>query len=305
MTLLQYTSTSRYLKHTHSLHITHHRLSHRASDKLFADAEHEESGSRNASSNSQKLNVLEQQHENWTGDERIQDAVLRMLVDKYKPLRGPSIITAEEKLKRSLPKVSSSSASTIGVDDDPGDTITTTSSTSTTCQNVRLKPQSGSWANEPLLPSNPAHKPWDTKFKAPSDSGALNIKLAQLPPPQTSVPGGVTGYGAPGRLGGLGQGSTDERLVRKEKEGMKKVQQSGRLSQALESTLDYRLGIKNGQKQMMMQPGKPKPVSVKGWNSLVEERIEVSRALNAISRSGCVEFDLICRNHGPLEFSRM
>ena len=35
----------------------------------------------------------------WTGDESIQDAVLRMLVDKYKPLRAGTIRTAEDKLK--------------------------------------------------------------------------------------------------------------------------------------------------------------------------------------------------------------
>ncbi|KXN82404.1 hypothetical protein AN958_02588 [Leucoagaricus sp. SymC.cos] len=58
---------------------------------------------------------------------------------------------------------------------------------------------------------------------------------------------------------------------------MKKVQQVGRLSQALESTLDYKLGIKNGV-QRQMQARRPNPVSVKGWNGLVEERIEKAKA---------------------------
>ena len=43
-----------------------------ASDKLFADAEREESDSQSC----QKLDALVQQQENWTGEERIQDAVL-------------------------------------------------------------------------------------------------------------------------------------------------------------------------------------------------------------------------------------
>lgn len=226
----------RKLSHTHK---------HSASDKLFADAAREESeGTSQGPSKSQKLNVLEQEHENWTGDENIKDAVLRMLVDKYKPLRGPTIVTAEQKLKQAPPKVWSSSSG-----------VTSTSS-------GYLKPHSGSWAGVPLLPSSETHKPWETTFKAPTEGGPVNIKTAQMPSPSLQV-----------SANGLsGSGSLDERLVRKEKEKMKKAQQVGRLSQALESTLDYKLGIKHGQ----MPAGRPNPVSVKGWNSLIEERIEVS-----------------------------
>jgi hypothetical protein len=96
----------------------------------------------------------------------------------------------------------------------------------------------------------------------------VNIKLGNLVSPSTSKLGlGIGG------MGGLsGSASLDERLVKKEKEKMKKAQQIGRLSQALESTLDYRVGIKHGKGPI----GRPNPVSMKGWNSFIEERIEVS-----------------------------
>lgn len=229
-----------------------------ASDKLFADAEREESDSQNC----QKLDALVQQQENWTGEERIQDAVLRMLVDKYKPLRGSNIFTAEEKLKKNPPQVRS--ASVTGTVDDSHYEDTSTISTA-----PYLRPTLGSWAKEPLLPSNPTHKPWETTFKPPSDDGVSNIKVGRIPHASVS-----SSYCVPGGLGRLGQGSLDKKLEKKEK--MKKTQQVERLSQALESTLDYRLGIKMGEQKHLVQTGKPNPVTLKGWNSIIEEKIEVS-----------------------------
>jgi hypothetical protein len=70
---------------------------HHASCKLFADAEHEE---RTGTHRGAKL-----EQPNWTGDESMEDAVLRMLVDKYKPLRTGTIRTAEEKMHRAPPRI--------------------------------------------------------------------------------------------------------------------------------------------------------------------------------------------------------
>jgi hypothetical protein len=74
------------------------------SAKLFSDAKQEDfDGNASTRPKSAYLKTLESQaqHANWDGDERIQDAVLRMLVDKYKPLRstGNAIESADEKLK--------------------------------------------------------------------------------------------------------------------------------------------------------------------------------------------------------------
>ncbi|KAG9074427.1 hypothetical protein FS749_014014, partial [Ceratobasidium sp. UAMH 11750] len=75
-----------------------------ASAKLFADAEAEEREEAQRRSKPSQADILMNKHENWDGDERIQDTVLRMLMDKYKPLRTGQIQTADEKLKASLPQ---------------------------------------------------------------------------------------------------------------------------------------------------------------------------------------------------------
>lgn len=210
-----------------------------ASAKLFADAQREEAESEQhvestSTSRSSQLPFLENQHENWTGDESIQDSVLRMLMDKYKPLRTGSIQSADQKLKGAPPPVVSSTHPIVS---------------------VSFKPSTGSW-DEPLLPSIPGHRPWLTQFKAPSHD-VSSIKLAQMPPPisvrpPTSLP-------------------IDERAKKLERENRKRTQQAGRLAQAKESTLDYRLGIKETRGRTL----RPNPVSVKGWTTLIEDKIEV------------------------------
>ena len=54
----------------------------------------------------------------------------------------------------------------------------------------------------------------------------------------------------------------------------KRMQQGVRLSQARESTLDYRLGLKGAAAEQVRRPN---PATLKGWASLVEDRIEVRR----------------------------
>jgi DnaJ family protein C protein 28 len=163
----------------------------------------------------------------------MQDAVLRMLVDKYKPLRSGTIQTAEQKLKLTPPSVSSSVSS---------GTVT------------RLTvPATGSWATKPLLPSSPDHRPWHTEFRAPSHATS-SIKEAYIPPaparPAKSIP-------------------IDDAARRKERETKRKAEYVGRLTRAKESTLDYRLGIRNS-------IGRLHPASLKGWANLVEDKIEVN-----------------------------
>ncbi|KAG8865396.1 hypothetical protein FRB96_000286 [Tulasnella sp. 330] len=74
-----------------------------ASARLFADAADEEGSSPATpgalSPSGSRTFQSARQEPNWDGDERVQDTVLRMLVDKYKPLRTHVIRTADEKLK--------------------------------------------------------------------------------------------------------------------------------------------------------------------------------------------------------------
>ncbi|KAG6838380.1 hypothetical protein H0H93_006908, partial [Arthromyces matolae] len=65
--------------HPHRSQLCHciNRHSHTtASDKLFADAAREEAEARPRHRKSSRLTAIENEHENWDGDERIEDAVL-------------------------------------------------------------------------------------------------------------------------------------------------------------------------------------------------------------------------------------
>ncbi|KAG5649894.1 hypothetical protein H0H81_001627 [Sphagnurus paluster] len=216
--------------------IPHRNASSSASDKLFADAVLEESNSSESSKKSSRLTVLENEHENWDGEERMQDAVLRMLIDKYKPLRTGTIQSAEQKLKLTPPRVR------------PLSQVIVTPTT----------PMTGSWATEPLLPSKKDHQPWHTTFKA-SVHETSSIKHALLPP----LPAQPQAKPSP----------IDDRARRKQKEERKRNEHAGRLVNAREATLDYRLGIRGAGGA----GGQANPVSLKGWTSLVEDKIEKAR----------------------------
>ncbi|KAL4081508.1 hypothetical protein V8B97DRAFT_1863572 [Scleroderma yunnanense] len=218
----------------HNVHYSaasHQEGGQSSSAKLFQDAAQEEAAEAPASSGS-RLSQAQDRHENRTGEESVQDAVLRMLIDKYKPLRTGIIRTADEKLKDAPPQVSS------GMTHQPGSTRT--------------------WkeiANEPLLPAVEGHKPWHTTFKAPSHT-STSIKLGNIRPST-----------------GNGSVAIDDRTTRgTEREPIKRKEQASRLTRARESTLDYWLGVRCGSDVRSAQVN---PISLKGWQSLVEDRIEV------------------------------
>ncbi|KIM76339.1 hypothetical protein PILCRDRAFT_77840 [Piloderma croceum F 1598] len=206
------------------------------SGKLFADAvleEAEDHANNNASKS--HLQFLENQHVNWDGEERMEDAVLRMLVDKYKPLRGGTIRTAEEKLKQTSLSVRLDTTSTNAAKDRQSD-----------------------WANQTILPAIEGHKPWLTTYKVPSHA-ATSIRTGRYPPASARS---------------SGASSVDDRTRRKEIELKKREKVVGRLTKAKESTLDYRLGINRAEAPKQIRPN---PISLRGWTSLIEDKIEVSR----------------------------
>jgi DnaJ family protein C protein 28 len=194
---------------------------HRASSQLWDDAARED---EEESVSSMKPPTPQDQHPNWTGEESIKDAVLRMLVDKYKPLRGGIIRSAEEKLRDSSPPVISSSLTS---------------------------PNPTDWAKKPLLPAVEGHKPWHTTYKVPSAPTSVKTgRLASFAPDSSS------------------RKPSDEHGRKPQIEQRKRELKIERLTKAVESTLDYKLGIKDvGSRRV-------NPVSLKGWNSLVEEKIE-------------------------------
>ncbi len=128
----------------------------RASAKLFADAEKEERQEGSDTAKLSRQSRVEQHHPNLDGDERIEDAVLRMLVDKYKPLRTGRIQSAEEKIRQNPPRVASAF-------NDLGSSSTSMNPSAPAA--VKLEPTSGSWATEALLPSKEGHQPWHTPIQ--------------------------------------------------------------------------------------------------------------------------------------------
>ena len=123
---------------------------------------------------------------------------------------------------------------------------------------------------EPILPGIPGHQPWHTTFTVPSHATS-NVRYGNIPPPKPFQPGSSASL------------PLDDKARRKERETKRRMQQGVRLSQARESTLDYRLGIKGAAAEQFRRPN---PVSMKGWASLVEDRIEVrSVALDLMLRS--------------------
>lgn len=203
------------------------------SAKLFADAAREEAEERpNPSLRKSNLPFLENKHTNWDGEERMEDAILRMLVDKYKPLRGGTIRTAEEKLKQTPPPVH--------------------------LETTEANFNSAHWANEPILPAVEGHKPWLTTYKVPSHA-VTSIRLGKFPPP-------VSARSLDKSL------PADDRTRRKEREATRRKEVAGRLTRAKESTLDYRLGFDRSGVPKQIRPN---PVSMRGWTSLIEDKIEV------------------------------
>lgn len=253
---------------------------HSASAKLFAEAIEEEAEEQQNPRPPPRLPPVAREYENWTGEESMEDAVLRMLVDKYKPLRTGSIRTADEKLRQAPPKLSSSSQPvTSPAPDEAASSTSTASALADRLSAEDLNPasfaasqahQSGDpsrpvsnpdvWANKPLIPAVEGHRPWHTTYKAPSHATSqASVKYGRILP-SSSKPKPTAS-----------ELSADDRLRRKELASKKRAQAVGRLTKARESTLDYRLGIR-GQGQA---GGNPNPTSMRGWQGLVEDRIEV------------------------------
>lgn len=229
-----------------------------ASSKLFEDAAREEAEEQQAAARkSSKLSALESQQENWDGDEPIQHAVLRMLVDKYKPMRSGPIRSAEEKLKTAPPQVRTPDSSANAL---PQSTVGNVANADpTNAGAVEAAPVRRYVPGEPILPGIEGHQPWHTTFKVPSHATS-NIRYGNIPRPP------------PRSARQTGPLPVDEKAKRKERETKKRMEQGTRLSQARESTIDYRLGIKGAAAEQLRRPS---PVSLKGWANLVEERIEV------------------------------
>lgn len=225
----------------------------RASNKLLEDAAREEAEATRTPARPSRAQLLEDQNQNWTGDESVQDAVLRMLVDKYKPLRSGPVRSADEKLKAAPPKVSTPE---LGHEADPLGEGPYPLDGSLASDRAVLSTPRKYVPGEPILPGIEGHQPWHTTFKVPSHATS-NVHYGHIPRQSSkrAEPPPV-----------------DDKERRKQKEIRRRAEHAGRLSRARESTLDYRLGIRGGPSGHRHNPS-----SLKGWANLVEDRIQVRR----------------------------
>ena len=232
------------------------RPDHRASAKLFQDAVNEDSEEAEQAARAAKLNALGTKHENWDGEESMQDAVLRMLVDKYKPLRTGTIRTADEKLKKAPPTLQTVDAAV----DDSLEAFRKIEEEEKAVVRTSWGASSQSMADVPLLPSIEGHQPWHTTFTVPTHAQS-SIKYGNIvPPPPTK---------------GMPPPALDDKARRQARDAKKRSEHAGRLRNARESTIDYRLGLKGDNATTTTVRRRPNPVGLKGWASLVEDRIEV------------------------------
>ncbi|KAH7343758.1 hypothetical protein B0J17DRAFT_643836 [Rhizoctonia solani] len=230
-----------------------------ASAKLFADAEAEERETKRRS-NTSRADIIRQNQENWDGEERIQDAVLRMLVDKYKPLRTGQIQTADGKLRASAPQISTKTI-TQGGENDLGQYFNDASHPGLTFQ------PSTPLSSPDQLPSAEPLPPWLVTFKVPSHAQA-SIKFgnfASTPPrPVTSVDP---------LQKSVSSDLSSARTRAKQKAERRFAEGAGRIDRARESILDYQSGVRGQETR-----SRPNPVSIRGWNALIEERIQKAQA---------------------------
>jgi len=188
--------------------------------------------------------------------------VLRMLVDKYKPLRTGTIRIAEE-IRRAPTQVAAQQPEISPMSIVDNDSAFPPSSQSRVYR-----------AGEPLLPAFEGHKPWLTTFKVPSHATA-SIRYGHFPTAgspfssETSMRNSTQ----------TGPGDSDP-TRRKERDVKKWSEIAGILTRAKEASLNYRLGITKNMKGGVR--ARPNPVSIKGWAGLVEERIEVRRKCMAL-----------------------
>ena len=222
-----------------------------ASAKLFEDASSpaELAEERRLAARREHLELVmgvgRQQGENWTGDESLHDAVLRMLVDKYRPTRDITggIKTAEEKLKANPPLVNGGLIENIMDEDEEGSRIIRTNT-------IPREP--------PILPGIEGHEPWMTTFKTPSFARSPQIKVMRLPP-----------LGPPSKRSSTTK-TEGESKAKMDRGKMKRVKEATRIENAKERMLDYRYGTGGS------AGGAPNPTTMRGWQSLIDDRIEVS-----------------------------
>lgn len=247
------------------------------SAKLFADAVAEESLEATAKAKGARDHLLHSQGPIWTGDEAQSDAVLRMLVDKYKPLRtgeGIKDNAADKRIHNWMKNVDMEAHHPVRGKGD----------------GVEITTSSGESPHSPKLPPH-LFRPWhatytgdNQAFEAPkikfghfdqrkADRDWSNLLELRLPP------------------------NADGTTRAKHRDFRRSTKLQGRLGSARESAIDYRLGVVDGEMthvgaeeeelegfsgnrqirgNSVLGAHKGGASGMRAWAGLVEDRITVS-----------------------------
>lgn len=221
-----------------------------AAAHILAQARIEEADLSPTSSISTRAFENQRKEVPWTGDESIEDAVLRMLVDKYKPLRVPGT-------KRKIQQPSSEPL--IVATFKP---VTPPESEEDLANRITDQ----SHPDYKWRPGDPPRFPWEHTFRGPESTGNGPLIKSGVITKSPSIPSSK-----------IPRGEVAARVFR-----------------ARDASVDYRSGSTETAKAKVASGGKgkglgynrnrsasdaykPTPNSIKAWNTVVEERIELAR----------------------------
>jgi hypothetical protein len=212
----------------------------------------------------------------WTGEESQKDAVLRMLVDSpaNRPLRSDLVQSAEEKIKQALKKADLSPRATYGTP--------STSSADVPLDDQADKSESTGRFSRPLsetilaerdIPPE-AFKPWMARYVARDAPGTSPSVLYGkfLSPKEKQTSKSTTSHlSLLDKPAGFNPNDPKHRKAWRDQIQSEKL--VGRVEGAREGALDYRVGGKGGTESHGRVHGL---ASLRAWDGLVEERIQVS-----------------------------
>ncbi|PWN40218.1 hypothetical protein IE81DRAFT_368467 [Ceraceosorus guamensis] len=263
------------------------------SAKLLADALAEEASlGGHASEESRrdaekKARLIAGQGEVWTGDERVEATIERMLQDKYKPLRMRAPQSGYNSQHPGDVKMGS-----IQQPDMSGRIKTAPSMTSTGSVGTHVVPQSTSSRISALLdlpppdaegrrlPKTPEGQPWLASFINPAHIGGKSrdesggsiyrAKYISVIPNKSKKTAGIPW--------------DDPRAMSRLREGRRKAERQGRMLRAKENTLDYRLGLRRGSDGRVLDVDEAHPEEL--------EKSELRTSGAPLSESDAANWDL-------------
>ena len=223
----------------------------------------------------------------WTGEESQKDAVLRMLVDSpaNRPLRSDLVQSAEEKIKQALKKVdlsprAISSANSQASPTSTGDNQSSQSSTAEESGRPFRPLADAILAERDIPPEN--FKPWMARYVARDSPGVSPSVLYGKFLPSSAKKSSRTQTSQMSLLDkpvGFNPNDPKHRKAWKEMNQTEKL--VGRVEGAREGALDYQVGGKQGTESHGRVQGLS---SLRAWEGLVEERIQVSLGFYVIQR---------------------